>query len=845
MFAASKTNNVATGGGTANYIEDVFSTYLYTGNGSIQGIPNGLNLGTNYGGSGYFNGSSSFLSVPASSSFTFTGDYTIEAWLFITGFPDNGNIFSTWTGGGGSLTNSFQFNYETTGTVYCADQPTPAGVITLNNWIHVAASRSGTTQKIFINGVVQSTATVSGTVSQAATAYIGKRLDNGNYVQGYISNLRVVKGTAVYTSDFTPSTIPLTAISGTVLLTCQANGFVDASTNAFTITNSNAVAVKTYGPFTSTTAGAGGLVWIKNRTSSSNHILARQPNVFGFSNLGDPFTFAQNVVFSYNSNGCTLGSDSRVNTNGANFVSWTFAKQPKFFDSVSFTGDGVAGRQLTHNLGSVPGCIFLKSSSNGSNRYTYHRILGASNKLNLNDTSASASFSGWNNTSPTASVFTVGGTGSGVNEVDVNYTAYLFAHNAGGFGLTGTDNVISCGSYTGTGSNPNSITFGYEPQWILLKKSSDAANWYIFDNMRGMPVGSADAYLFPNASDAESSTDAISPTATGFDVVATTGAFNQSGQTYIYIAIRRGPMKVPTVGTSVFSPQTYTAATTTFTPNFPLDLNWDIFDRGTGGGIYWGSRLQGDSKYLVSASTAAEGSYPSWQYGLGTGTFQQTISTGTGNGVEWMFRRAPSFFDEVCYTGVGGSATVSHNLGVVPEMMIVKCRSNSSTNWIVYVASEGAGKAGYLNLIDEFYFNGYGSWNDTAPTSSIFTVGPSTYVNGSGRTYVNYLFATCAGVSKVGSYTGNGTTQTINCSFTTGARFVLIKRTDSTGGWYVYDTARGMTTLTDPYLFLNSTAAETATLGSVTTVSTGFALNSTILAAINVSGGSYIFLAIA
>ena len=129
----------------------------------------------------------------------------------------------------------------------------------------------------------------------------------------------------------------------------------------------------------------------------------------------------------------------------------------------------------------------------------------------------------------------------------------------------------------------------------------------------------------------------------------------------------------------------------------------------------------------------------------------------------------------------------------------------------------------------------------------MFTVGTSTSgeTNYSGTYYVAYLFATCAGVSKVGSYTGNGTTQTINCGFTGGARFVLIKRTDSTGDWYVYDTARGMTTLTDPYLLMNDTAAESATLGSVTTVSTGFALNSTILAAINVSSATYIFLAIA
>jgi hypothetical protein len=128
----------------------------------------------------------------------------------------------------------------------------------------------------------------------------------------------------------------------------------------------------------------------------------------------------------------------------------------------------------------------------------------------------------------------------------------------------------------------------------------------------------------------------------------------------------------------------------------------------------------------------------------------------------------------------------------------------------------------------------------------VFSLGTSATVNASGGTYAAYLFATCAGVSKVGSYTGNGSTQTIDCGFGAGgARFVLIKRTDSTGDWYVYDTSRGMTTLTDPYLLLNDAAAETATLGSVTAVSTGFALNSTILAAINVNAGTYIFLAIA
>jgi hypothetical protein len=124
-----------------------------------------------------------------------------------------------------------------------------------------------------------------------------------------------------------------------------------------------------------------------------------------------------------------------------------------------------------------------------------------------------------------------------------------------------------------------------------------------------------------------------------------------------------------------------------------------------------------------------------------------------------------------------------------------------------------------------------------------FSIGTATEVNTSAATYVAYLFATCPGVSKVGSYSGTGATQTIDCGFTGGARFVLIKRTDSTGGWYVWDTARGMVAGTDPSLLLNSIAAE-VNANSVYTTGVGFQIVSTA-AGINASGGTYIFLAVA
>ena len=130
-------------------------------------------------------------------------------------------------------------------------------------------------------------------------------------------------------------------------------------------------------------------------------------------------------------------------------------------------------------------------------------------------------------------------------------------------------------------------------------------------------------------------------------------------------------------------------------------------------------------------------------------------------------------------------------------------------------------------------------------SSTIFSVGSNASTNGSGSTYVAYLFATCPGVSKVGSYTGNGSSQTIDCGFAAGARFVLIKRTDSTGDWYVWDTARGIVSGNDPHLSLNTIAAEVTTNDTIDPASSGFIVNQVAATNVNVSSATYIYLAIA
>jgi hypothetical protein len=186
-------------------------------------------------------------------------------------------------------------------------------------------------------------------------------------------------------------------------------------------------------------------------------------------------------------------------------------------------------------------------------------------------------------------------------------------------------------------------------------------------------------------------------------------------------------------------------------------------------------------------------------------------------------------------------------LAAVPELIITKTRAAASgyNYWFVYHKDIGQTFQLLLNGTNA-RDDGWGSpYTATPPTSSVFSISSGIQINESGVTHVSYLFATCPGVSKVGSYTGTATTNQIDCGFTAGARFVLIKRTDSTGDWYVWDTVRGIISGNDPYVLWNSTAAEVTNTDYIDTYSAGFELSSTAPAALNANGGTYIFLAIA
>jgi hypothetical protein len=613
----------------------------------------------------------------------------------------------------------------------------------------------------------------------------------------------------------------------------------------------------------------GGLVWIKDRLSVSAPYHALFDTARGAGNVlssnstdaTNPFGSASTLLTSFGASGFSLGTDSYqwVNKNTNSYVSWTFRKQPKFFDIVTYTGNGNS-RTIPHNLGSAPGCMIVKSISAGGTPWlVWHRSL-TNPTLAYLDLSATSlrneAATYWNSTSPTASVFSVG-TSNDVNQNGTTYVAYLWAHDAGGFGVTGTDNVISCGTFNTDSSGNCNVTLGWEPQWMLYKPANNATNWQLVDNMRGITADNGANVLAPNTDAAEQNlfgyNGVFNVNSTGF--TGTSNGFYAS-RTYIYIAIRRGPMKVPSSGTNVYSAVDYTGdgssrtISTTITPDLSI-----VKGRSTNYVPFWNTRLQ-YNKVLDSSAVTNErapteytwGSFfinPNAQAGI-------IIANGSGGGVQnsnndgttyinWNFKRAPGFMDIVCYTGQGVN-TISHNLGVVPELVIVKKRSTtvSNTPWVVYSAALGNGKNLALNTTAAAADDAL--WDYTNPTSTVFSVRNSLLeVNYSGATYIAYLFATCPGVSKVGSFSyATGASTNVDCGFTNGARFVLLKQTDGADDWYVWDTTRGINAGNDPFLRLNSSAVENSSFDGIDPYSPGFTIP-----AGGLGTGTFIFLAIA
>ena len=208
--------------------------------------------------SNYFNGASDWANSSANAAFALgSGDFTVECWAFISSVPNAYNAIYDNRLSGGS-TAGFWIAVTSGRAIVCRNTSdfvsSGSNLITLNQWNHIAVVRSSTTMTIYLNGV--SVGSASNSTNWTDNALWLNRVNDVTTLNGvqYLSNLRIVKGTAVYTSAFTPSTTPLTAISGTSLLTCQSNRFRDNSSNAFAITVNGTPSVQRWSPFSPTAA---------------------------------------------------------------------------------------------------------------------------------------------------------------------------------------------------------------------------------------------------------------------------------------------------------------------------------------------------------------------------------------------------------------------------------------------------------------------------------------------------------------------------------------------------------------------------------------------------------------
>ena len=436
-------------------------------------------------------------------------------------------------------------------------------------------------------------------------------------------------------------------------------------------------------------------------------------------------------------------------------------------------------------------------------------------------------------------------------------SAYVFGDNE-------DQGVVKTGLYYGNGSSTGpEIFLGWEPQWILIRNLNDAESWPLYDSMRGISNGSADVGLYPNDTYAEYSADLMELTSTGFKIVSSAADINDSGDKFMYWAIRRPDGyvgKLPSAATNVFAMDTWVSDSTPGTQpnmisNFPVDFVIDTDPTHSSGG--WEAdrfvRTRQIENLCTKANSTDQESSGSWGFfDYSTGWFNRGSSTGYTDWTSWMWKRGKGM-DVVVYKGYAASnpdsgvREIRHSLNAVPEMIWLKRRDasgiwfvgnkdlNGGTNpWNYYIELDGSGAEQEHTT----------AFDSTAPTSTVFTVGADNAGNGTYE-YVAYLFASANDeegnpISKVGSYSGSSSSVTVTTGFQ--PRFVLIKRASGIGQWTMFDTFRGWTAGNDQKLELSDNGAQSNTFDYGEPTATGFTIT-TGQSATNNNGDTYLYYA--
>ena len=425
------------------------------------------------------------------------------------------------------------------------------------------------------------------------------------------------------------------------------------------------------------------------------------------------------------------------------------------------------------------------------------------------------------------------------------------------FGDGGDKNIIDTGSYTGSGdSDGPEINLGWEPQWILIK-GTNSTNWSIFDSMRGVATKThsstgGDNYIHPDENSNETTNlERIEFTSTGFKL-KDGGWINNANVQYIYMAIRRSdgnvgkPVEDPT---KVFAmpPGNGSGTIPNFTTNFVTDF---ATYRKPATSFHWEqtARLMGTGFVYLNRNNSAS----HWDKLVFDSMIGFQNHSGHGSDFQaWAWKRHAGF-DVQVYDGKGALSAprvFDHNLGKPPEMIWVKnCSANYSWRvWHKDLSSGGAAAAPWYLVLDGSdaqTANGdiFGGSGNALPTDTKWTTGGNAAINENGSKHLAVLFASVAGVSKCGGYSGSASDVTVTTGFT--PRFLIVKKINAGSHWHVFDSVRGMgASGNDGRLILNMDAAQNSSKDYVNTTATGFVMKAGADGDTNAAGGEYIYYA--
>jgi hypothetical protein len=627
-----------------------------------------------------------------------------------------------------------------------------------------------------------------------------------------------------------------------------------------------------------------GFTWIKERNDTDAHFL--QDSVRGSTytlysnNMAAQFNETQ-AVTSFTSTGFNLGTYTGTNTTNNTYVAWNFkaggaavantdgtissqvsVNNTLGFSIAKYTGTAVNGATVGHGLDAAPEIVFIKNLSGSSHWKSIMAPLGAGYALYLNLNIAAVSGQ-WNNTLPTTSVFTLD-TDSNDNGNGSEHIAYCFASKPG---------FSKVGSYTGNGSTSGPmVQTGFEPAFVMLKcTTASGTSWRIVDNKRNTS-NPRSKYLEPQSTQVEQTYDQLNFYSNGFQVITTDTSINASGSNVLYLAIAAdGSTATPSLANS-FATEIYTGngnnqtiTNVGFNSNFTWTKsrtettdNW-LFDTMRGSGNYISSDSTGAnisvwSNYGVHFDTTngftvkddSSGGYymnkPSATYVTWNWKAVGTPAINTdGSTTSLVSANQAAGFSVVEYAGPS-ALNPGHGLGGTPDLIITKGAS-AVEDWYIYNSINGTGK--YLSFTRNDQGGGTGRDGIQSNANTFSTVNATSFttqVTSASLTYIAYCFKSISGYSKVGSYTGNGssTGPIVTTGFQT--NFVLIKRTDGTSNWNIYDTARDASNPSGPPLYPNLNNAEAGSQ-AVNFLSTGFQ-PAFAGGDINENNGTYIYLAI-